>query len=366
MAVVVVVVVVVAAIKEIGNEDRRSALTEDEGKMAAMNKKRGAWKHQTVGLGLLMLTLSACAQTSEPPAPTPASPSAAVFSSPRRSAELFKTPDEAVAALIGAERQNDTKALIKILGPHGKKIISSGDVVADKAARARFVAAYDASHKLENDGDNRMTLVVGEEEWPLPIPLTRVGQGEWQFDTAVGEQEILNRRIGRNELNVINICRAYVEAQSDYAAQHRLSDGQIEYAQRFISHRGQHDGLYWPAKAGEEESPFGPLLAHAQAEGYKKGKHHKPQPYHGYFYRILKEQGPHAAGSARAYIVDGHMTKGFALLVYPAKYGDSGVMTFIVNQSGIVFEKNLGAETATAATQITSYDPDDSWHIAKD
>jgi hypothetical protein len=201
----------------------------------------------------------------------------------------------------------------------------------------------------------------------MPIPLVRQNDG-WRFDTAAGEDEILNRRIGRNELNVIGVCRTYVLAQREYAEQHTVNGKHTtEYAQRFSSTEGQHDGLYWPATDNEPESPFGPLIADAQAEGYTKALHgqHSHQPYHGYFYKILTRQGPSASTGARNYIVNGHMTRGFALLAFPATYGDSGVMTFIVNQNGIVYEKDLGPDTKHLARHIDSFNPDASWHIAK-
>jgi hypothetical protein len=204
-------------------------------------------------------------------------------------------------------------------------------------------------------------LVVGKEEWPLPIPLIHDPAG-WRFDTKAGEEEILNRRIGHNELKVIEVCRGYVAAQREYAA--LKIGGQSEYARRFLSTPQQHDGLYWPIGPGETESPFGPLVAQAQASGYPAASaaaNAKPRPYYGYYFRILLAQGSNAPGGAMSYLSEGHMTRGFALIAYPATYGDSGVMTFMVNQSGIVFEKNLGTATSRIAQQITQYDPDSSW-----
>jgi hypothetical protein len=275
----------------------------------------------------------------------------------------FATPDVAVEALIAAYRENSQPRLLAILGVEGAKLIRSGDPVADRRGRARFVAAFDEAHKIDLNGQDKAMVIVGKEEWPLPIPLIREANG-WRFDTQAGEEEILNRRIGRNELKVIEVCRGYVEAQQDYAA--RKIGGQSEFARRFVSSRGQHDGLYWSVKPGDPESPLGPLVAQAQASGYTVGKaaaaNTSPRPYYGYYFRILLAQGPNASGAAKSYVIDGHMTRGFALIAYPAIYGDSGVMTFIVNQSGIVFEKNLGSDTARIARQITQYDPDSSWH----
>jgi hypothetical protein len=278
--------------------------------------------------------------------------------------QVFATPDEAVDALVVATRADNKTQIAKILGPQSGKLIHSGDKVADQKARERFLTAYDKAHSLETESNGNEALVVGEEEWPMPIPLVQVSGG-WQWDTAAGAEEILNRRIGRNELNVIEVARAYVEAQQEFAAQHSI-DHKHEYAQRFVSSEGQHDGLYWPAASGEEESPLGPLIAKAEAQGYssKEGIANL-EPYHGYYYRILTRQGPHAAGGAKDYIKDGHMVHGFALIAFPARYGDSGVMSFIVNQNGIVYEKNLGPGTAKIAAGMMVYDPDSSWKVVE-
>jgi hypothetical protein len=237
--------------------------------------------------------------------------------------------------------------------------------VADQLGRERFVAAFDEAHRIELESAHKAVLIVSKTEWPLPIPLVD-GPAGWRFDTQAGEQEILNRRIGRNELTVLQVCRAYVLAQREYFA--LKLGGQSEYAQRFRSTDNQHDGLYWPAQPGEPDSPLGPLVAQAQTSGYKAGavtpEHSASQPYYGYYFRILTAQGPSAAGGARSYVVNGHMTGGFALIAYPATYGDSGVMTFIVNDHGIVFERNLGSGTVRIARQISAYDPDSDWHIA--
>jgi hypothetical protein len=324
-----------------------------EDRMAAMNKRREISLRRVTGFGLAaMLGLSACAQKETPGLTADGQQ------------ETFSTPENAARALVAASRNDDMAQLLKVLGPQAQRLISSGDPVADNEGRERFTDAYDASHDVEKQGDNKAVLVIGDEEWPLPIPLLREN-GRWRFDTASGQQEILNRRIGRNELKVIDVCRAYVEAQRDYAAQHRLPDGRVEYAQRIVSAHGRHDGLYWPVEEGEEESPLGPLMAQARAEGYDAMTHEKPQPYHGYYYRILKQQGKNAPDGQKSYIAGGHMTGGFALVAFPAQYGDSGIMTFIVNQHGIVFEKNLGADTPRIAMRMTQYDPDKSWDLPK-
>lgn len=271
----------------------------------------------------------------------------------------FATAQQAIEAFIAAVRSDDPRELLQILGPSGEPLVRSGDRVADRAARQRLVTAYDAAHRIESEGAATATLIVGPEDWSLPIPVVQQG-GRWHFDTEASARKIIDRRVGRNELNVIEVCRAYVAAQREYASRDRLGNGLGQYARKFDSSPGKQDGLYWEAAAGEEPSPFGPLVASARAEGYKPKDH--PSPYHGYYYRILTRQGVHAPGGARDYVVGGQMTGGFALLAFPAKWGDSGVMTFLVNQDGIVFEKNLGPETARLAREITEYDPDLNWN----
>ena len=273
--------------------------------------------------------------------------------------ELFRTPEMAADALAEATRRDDTVELKKILGARGDSLIHSGDPVADKNGREKFVAAYDAHHQLEPTVADMETLVVGSEEWPLSIPLVRQ-DGAWRFDTAAGAQEILNRRIGRNELSVMGVCRAYVVAQREFSERRVHHHRHAEFAQKFMSAPRRHDGLYWPVKAGEKESPLGPLMAQAQAEGYRQaqGNH---RPYHGYYFQILKRQGAEAAGGAKDYVVKGRMTRGFALIAFPATYGDSGVMTFIVNQNGIVYEKDLGVNTSDVVRSIGVYDPGEGW-----
>ena len=279
--------------------------------------------------------------------------------------KTFATPVAAVDALIAANRGNRVGALLSILGPEGSKLIHSGDPVADRRGRRLFVAAYDEQHKLQLDGDAKATLIVGADEWPLPIPLVRE-HARWRFDSKAGAEEILNRRIGRNELSVIEVCRAYVAAQREYDAKTLGPGGTAEYAQHFMSKVGQRDGLYWPVKLGEPESPLGPLIARARAAGYRPGTPYtRPRRYFGYYFHILTKQGGNAPGGAKDYIVNGHMTGGFALIAYPATYGDSGIMTFVVNQAGIVNEKNLGPDTKHIAAHITKYDPDVTWKASE-
>lgn len=274
--------------------------------------------------------------------------------------KAYNTPQAAFKALVEAARQNDASEMLAIFGPEGKDIISSGDVVADTRAREHFVAA--ASEKVEfSKMDGKSILaIIGKDRWPFPIPIVKTGQ-KWIFNTEDGRQEVINRRVGRNELNTVQVALAYVNAQREYYSKDRTGEGP-QYAEHFLSHPGKKDGLYWEAAAGEERSPLGSLFAHATEEGYtfKKGTG-KHSPYYGYYFRILKSQGPDAPGGARDYVVNGKMTGGFALLAYPAKYGVSGIMTFIVNQDGIVYEKDLGPKAEEAVKEITAYDPDKTW-----
>ena len=270
----------------------------------------------------------------------------------------YKTPEDAVAALLDAAKSGDEKAALTVFGPDGIDIISSGDPVNDANQRQKFVAAYDAKHQIELKGSTHATLILGEKDWPFPVPLIKTKHG-WEFDTDEGLQEILARRIGHNELATIQVCLAYVDAQDEYADKDRTGAGAGVYAQRFISETGKKDGLYWPAAQGEPESPLGDLFAKATSEGYKAGEGRTP--YRGYYYKILTKQGPHAPGGALDYVVNGKMIGGFALVAYPAEYRNSGVMTFIVSHSGKVFQKDLGPDTADTAEKITAYDPGPGW-----
>jgi hypothetical protein len=273
----------------------------------------------------------------------------------------FKSPEEAVKALSDTVKGDDTKALLTIFGPAGKELIFSGDEVADKAGRDRFVKAYEEMNKLVSKNDKKVILHVGNEDWPFAIPIVKEGE-DWFFDTKAGKEEILNRRIGRNELNAIQVCLAHVDAQREYVLKDRDGDKLLEYAQKFKSGEGKKDGLYWEAKEGEEQSPLGPLVAKAAKEGYTgKKSGDKPSPYHGYRYKILKAQGKNAPGGAYDYVVKGKMIGGFALVAYPAEYGNSGVMTFIVNQDGVVYEKDLGKDIEKIATAMKKFDPDKTW-----
>ena len=272
--------------------------------------------------------------------------------------QSYKTPDEAVSALVTAAKAGDRKALLTVLGPGGEDIVSSGDEVADEGVRKEFVAAYDEKHEIHPEGDHA-TLIVGKDDFPFPIPLVHKGDA-WRFDTAAGREEVLFRRIGANEIDTIMSCLAYVDAQNEYADKDR-GDGIGAYAQRIISQPGKKDGLYWPAAAGEEESPLGEFIADASAQGYRPRGGGERSPYHGYYYKILTRQGPAAPGGVLDYVVKGKMIGGFALVAWPAEYANSGVMTFIVSHNGTVYQKDLGQRTAQVASGMSAFNPDDTW-----
>ena len=277
----------------------------------------------------------------------------------------FGTPEEAARVLVEAARTGDTEALSAILGPKGKEIISSGDEVQDRRAREDFAVAAGEAMVLNRPAANRVVVAVGKDYWPFPIPVVKDASG-WRFDTEAGREEILNRRIGRNELRAIESCEAYVAAQREYASAVREADGVLKFAQQIVSDPGRRNGLYWEADEADEESPLGPLIAAAVAEGRKLAKPGSPPaPYHGYLFKVVKAQGPNAPGGAYGYVINGHMVAGFALVAWPAQYGASGIMTLVVNQNGVVYEKDLGAKTAEIAARITRYDPDRSWRKAQ-
>jgi len=275
--------------------------------------------------------------------------------------QSFKTAEEAADALVSAAKTGDRKAVLTVLGQKGADIVSSGDPVADASARNRVIEAYNAKHQMAMEGTDKAVLIIGHEDWPFPIPLVRK-DGTWRFDTAAGREEILYRRIGRNELSAIQACLAYVDAQQEYAERGIAGNG--VYAQRIVSGPGKNDGLYWPAQPSEDDSPLGELAASAAAEGYRVGQ--QRAPYHGYYYKVLTRQGPNAAGGALDYIVRGRMIGGFALVAYPAEYRNSGVMTFLVNHRGDVYEKDLGPNTAHIVAGITAFNPDNTWRRVTD
>jgi len=269
----------------------------------------------------------------------------------------FTSPQEAVNALVAASRAEDLKELSIIGGPGSKALIFSGDDAADRVGRQKFLKAYDQKNSLEQVSATKAVLHIGNDDWPMPVPIVKKGAA-WFFDARAGKQEILNRRIGRNELHIMDFLQVYVDAQHEYATKDCKGDGKVEFSQKFISSEGKRDGLYWETKAGEELSPLGPLVAQATKEGYANAD---LQPFHGYYFKILKGQGKHAKGGAYNYVVKGRMLLGFALVAYPAQHGNSGVMTFIVNQEGTIYEKNLGKNTRRLAEGLKTFDPDKTW-----
>lgn len=281
-----------------------------------------------------------------------------IEAAPQASQRTFATPQEAAHALVAAAEANDNAALLKILGPEGKDIVSSGDANEDKSGRAQFARLAAEKLEIRQDEADRNTILAGSQAWPFPVPLVRK-DGMWRFDSAAGRVEVLARRIGRHELDAMEVCRGYVEAQMDYATHHYDGHGAMQYAQKIVSSPGKKDGLYWE---GERESLVPKSFAGAAAAMFAEGK--KPVPYHGYYFHILKAQGPDADGGAADYVVNGEMIGGFALVAFPAEYGVSGILTFIVNQRGIVYSKDLGPNTMTLARQMTRFNPDKTWKPA--
>jgi hypothetical protein len=315
---------------------------------------------------------SASLVTAQAPAPAPAAPAKDAKDAPMKDApakeaakpkpvpqKRFASAEEAVEALVAALRANNTAAMLAVLGSDGRSLVSSGDAVADRRGRETFVKAYDEAHALVAKGE-ATTLTIGKDEWPFPIPVVKDGD-RWRFDTKAGREEMLARRIGRNELYTMQVCLAYVDAQREYWAEQALRGGVAQYAQKFASTPGKRDGLYWETRPGQPPSPLGSLVVRARAEGYRRDAAGGPTPYHGYLFRILTSQGTNAVGGSYDYIVRGQMIAGFGLVAYPAQYGASGVMTFIVNHDGVVYEKDLGPDTPAVAAVMSSFDPDPSW-----
>lgn len=271
--------------------------------------------------------------------------------------QSFKTPQEAVETLVTAVRAGDRKTINAILGPGAEQIISSGDAVQDENTRKVFLAAYDANHSVQTSGDKPATLLIGPDDYPFAIPIAKKGDS-WMFDTIAGRREVLARRIGRNELAAIQVCLGYYDAQYEYAATMPKVDDMAVYAQRVVSRPGKKDGLYWPAAEGEQQSPLGEAVAVASRRGYRVGS---SEPFNGYYYKILTRQGPKAPGGAHDYIVEGKMIGGFALIAWPAEYGNSGITTFLINHDGVVYEKDLGEDTGKIAPRTTAFNPDDTW-----
>jgi hypothetical protein len=272
----------------------------------------------------------------------------------------FASAEAAAQALVAAARSDDTRGLLEVLGPKASAVVDSGDPVQDKNSRERFLQSYEAAHQLHESPQGVTTLTVGPDDWPFPFPLVQ-RDGRWRFDSAAGVEEVINRRVGANELATIQSCLAYVDAQREYYVRNAQRDSLQHYAQQLVSSEGQKDGLYWPTLGDEPASPLGERFAQARSEGYFERGAVKGAPYHGYVYRLLTAQGPHAEGGAYDYIVRDKMLGGFALIAFPAEYGSTGVMTFIVSHDGVVFSKDLGPETPELAMDIAKFDPDDTW-----
>jgi Protein of unknown function (DUF2950) len=299
-------------------------------------------------LTLLALIFSMASCKQEKPAEAPA----------QAAQKTFASPDDAAKALVDAAKSGNRDAMLSIFGPGSAEVIYSGDAEADKAAFAGFVSDYDAMHRWRKLDDGSQLLLTGTDNKTFPIPVKKNDAGQWYFNTAAGKEEILARRIGKNEMAAIDVCVATANAQAEYFAQHH--DGVKQYAQKFISEEGKQNGLYWPSAEGQPKSPLGPMVAYATSEGYKL-QPNQHVPFHGYYFYMLYKQGSDAKGGAKDYIVNGKMTGGFAVVAYPAQYGDSGIMTFIINQAGVVYEKDLGKTTSEVAEAMTEFNPDKSW-----
>lgn len=295
-------------------------------------------------------------------------PSVGSAASPKLAQKVFPSAEEARQALISAVQAKDHAALRAIFGSVSREL-EPGDPVEQAAEFEHFARHVAEGAELVKEGEGRAVLLIGAKKWPFPVPIVKNGDN-WRFDTEAGREEILNRRIGRNELLVIKVCRAYVDAQREYYVMTEPDGDQLpKYAQHMISSPGRRDGLYWPTAAGAKESPFGPLVARAKEEGYMKKRQpgeKGPRPYHGYYFHILKSQGKNAPGGKYNYVINGNMVGGFALVAYPARWGASGVMTFIVNQRGRVYQKDLGPKTAEIARKMKAYNPDLTWKLAQE
>jgi hypothetical protein len=300
-----------------------------------------------------VIPLAACSKSDRP----------AVEQAPvaKPSLTAFASPDVAGTGLLDAAKSGDQNALLRIFGPESKELILSGDAVQDKATIDAFVRAYGIMHRWRKIPGDAEVLLIGADNFPFPIPLKKNAEGQWFFDTAAGKDEILSRRIGRNELAVIDVCRAAADAQAEYFKQLHDGAGTRQYAVKFISDAGRQNGLYWPSLGNQPKSPLGPLVAFATIEGYE-AKPDQHTPFHGYYFHILNRQGSHAPGGAKDYVVNGNMVGGFAFVAYPTEYGNSGVMTFIINRDGVLLQKDLGKATAEAAAAMTEFDPDADWN----
>jgi hypothetical protein len=274
--------------------------------------------------------------------------------------KTFASPGEAVLAAYKALKSGDSGAANAIFGSNAGPILHTGDDVADKNMVSNFIHRYDEMHRLVIEPDETATLYVGADNWPMPISLVKNSSGAWYFDTEAGKKEILYRRIGTNENDAIDVLHTLVDAQQEYASTTHDDEQLKHYASKVFSDEGKHNGLYWKTSDNEPPSPVGPLLALAAGQGYTHNQG-ESAPFHGYYFRLLTRQGPAAKGGARDYSVNGQLTRGFAFLAYPAEYRNSGVMTFIVNQNGVVFQKDLGQDTAKLASAISEYNPDNTW-----
>jgi Protein of unknown function (DUF2950) len=315
----------------------------------SLKHRRTAFTIRLLLLASVVVPLAACKKSDTPEKP---------------SISAFASPDDASNALLAAVKSGDQNALLAIFGADSKEVIYSGDSVQDKNAGDAFVAGYGVMHRWRNMPDGAQILLVGADNFPFPIPLKKNSDEKWFFDTAAGKNEVLNRRIGRNELAIIDVCEAAVDAQGEYYS--KPHDGQPAklFAAKFISDPGKQNGLYWKSADGQPQSPLGPLAAFATAEGYTA----KPEghtAFHGYYFHMLKGQSDKAPGGAKDYVVDGKMTGGFGFVAYPAEYGNSGVMTFMINQDGVLLQKDLGKTTAETASAMSTFDPDSSWTIVE-
>ena len=284
--------------------------------------------------------------------------------SAKPSYQTFASPDDAGNALLTAAKSGDPNAVIAVFGPDSKDIVMTGDPVQDKNTADQVIVAYNAMHRWRKMPDGSQTLLLGAENFPFPIPLKKNPAGQWYFDVAAGREEILIRRIGRNELAVMDVCMALADAQAQYHSMHHDDGSTHVFAAKFISDTGKQNGLYWESPEGQPKSPLGPLAAFATREGYSL-KPDSHVPFHGYYFHMLTRQGSHAPGGAKDYVVNGKMTGGFAFVAYPAEYRNSGVMTFIINQDGVLLQKDLGKTTTETAAAMTEFDPDPSWTPAQ-
>ena len=287
---------------------------------------------------------------------------ALALSSLAQAQQRFNTPEAAVESLVAAARSGDRRTVVSILGPGSQELVSSGDPVEDDNVKKEFLTAYDAQHRIVSESGKPSVLVVGQNDWPFPIPLVQ-RDGQWSFDTAAGREEILARRIGLNELATMKAMLAYWDAQNEYADMNKDKNGMATYAQRIVSTPGKKDGLYWPTSGSEPDSPLGEAVAAATQRGYRVGA---GEPYHGYYYKVLTSQGPNAPGGAVDYVVRGNMIGGFGLVAYPAEYGTSGIMTFIINNDGDIYERDLGSGTGRIASRMTTFNPDHTWRKVVD